>query len=289
MKKIFIFNLAIIVILTVALASCSNNKEDGGNNVIDTDIGETNNTNDDVSTEQKEILHKQKYEPSEALEAEDNFAKCVEELQARKNNKKEKLDIPVYYEKELFVGASHISWFGQDIRSVMLNSNPLSTGAFLASYPTSAIRINNFGFPYSVHDTETGYRAFTFFEEPYTLELVGFMIVIKDVLPYSDFLELSLGDPIEKVEEIDPVTSLYKRQFVDGWKMTPEKAAKSAELKKPLASVHYLKEGLLKIEYGMPEDGKLVITKIEFNKDRIMKDFLGNDINYTIDELDLPA
>jgi hypothetical protein len=110
------------------------------------------------------------------------------------------------------------------------------------------------------------------------------MIAIKDILPYSDFLELSVGDPIEKVEEIDPVASLYKQQFINLRKTTSENPLFEDPILS-FAGFHYLKEGLLKIEYGMTEDEKIVITNIEFNKDRITYVF----INCTIDELDLPA
>lgn len=51
----------------------------------------------------------------------------------------------------------------------------------------------------------------------------------------------------------------------------------------PITTVHYLTDGLLKIEYGqMTENREPVITNIEFSEDYKMTDALGREVNYKI-------
>lgn len=57
----------------------------------------------------------------------------------------------------------------------------------------------------------------------------------------------------------------------------------------PITTVHYLTDGLLKIEYGqMTENREPVITNIEFSEDYKMTDALGREVNYKIFDNDLP-
>lgn len=71
--------------------------------------------------------------------------------------------------------------------------------------------------------------------------------------------------------------------------MDPKGAKGSADRGFPCTSIHYLKDGLLKIEYEMLEDKSLVVNKIELHEDYILQDVLGNNVDYSIEKMDLPG
>ncbi len=62
-----------------------------------------------------------------------------------------------------------------------------------------------------------------------------------------------------------------------------------AEMNHPCCSIHYLKDGILKIEYAMPEDGKLVISNMIYSQDYKLTGATGRTLDYRINDLDLPA
>lgn len=163
------------------------------------------------------------------------------------------------------------------------------TGSLLEAYPTSAIRGRDEDTVYFVYATDTGYRLYLFASYENELQTpVGFPVLIEKLLSYTDFKNIAVGDKIEEVETIDPVTALHKKQIVEVWDLAPVAARKLAEDGYPCTTIHYLKDGILKIEYEMQEDRSLVVSNVVFNKDFQIKSANGKVINYRIEEVDLP-
>lgn len=206
---------------------------------------------------------------------------------------KTQLDIPVYYEEELLFNVNSGFTLNRDASFYNnLNSLPNDAGAILATYPTNAIRIRTDGTTYAVYDTDTGYRLYVFFESlgPDTTIGVttGFPVVIKDMLSYRDFVGLNIGDDISKVEAIDEVATLHKKMLLDVWEQDYKGAAFFAEEGHPCTSIHYLTDGILKIEYRMLEDRSLVIADMIYNKDYQITNALEQAVNHKIEDVDLP-
>jgi len=109
------------------------------------------------------------------------------------------------------------------------------------------------------------------------------------MLSYDAFSDLNLGDPIEKVEAIDSVATLHKKLIIDVWNLDPVGAENRAKYGYPCTSIHYLKDGILKIEYKMLENQDLVISDIEFSEDYTLINALDDKVDYKINEMDLPG
>lgn len=198
-----------------------------------------------------------------------------------------KLDIPLYYEDDLLNRVGLMFRLNYDACRFPRHLSSITNEAtvILASYPTNALRIREDNSSYAVYDTETGCRFYLFFDtvEPYP---VGFPIMIKDMLCRMCFASIKIGDPIENVEVIDDVTTHYKADFQN---IDPEGAKLNTEAGYPLASIHYLKDGILKINYTMQEDQSLVVSEIIFNENYQIVDGVGRVINYKIEDIDLPS
>ena len=96
---------------------------------------------------------------------------------------------------------------------------------------------------------------------------------------------LKIGDTIDKVSEIDSVASFTKIRYSQ---CSPEEAAKTARRGYPLTSIHYLTDGLLKIEYEMLEDRTLAIANMIYSPDYTLNHTVGEVIDYSIEPIDLP-
>ncbi len=203
----------------------------------------------------------------------------------------EPLDIPVYPESALFFDVNNYGFYlGRDVACYYyLNAGQNSTRGIQKRLPTSAIRLKDNGDMYSIYETDSGYRMYLFYDQSRDYAFtIGFPVVIKELLPYSDFAGLKVGDSIETVEAVDPVAGLHKKLFTEVWQINPKGAKGQADRGYPCTSIHYLSDGLLKIEYDMPEDGVLVISGIEFAPDYILTDPIGRKVDYKIEEIDLP-
>lgn len=199
-------------------------------------------------------------------------------------------DIPVYYEEELLFNTNEKYYLTRDAcfyegTSARMNDS----GAIMASYPTSAIRHRDDDSVYTIYDTDTGYRLYLFFssENEYVTP-VGFPLVVKEKLSYADFSELKNGDSIEQVEKIDSVAGLHKKELTDVFNANTKGAEGFAEMGYPYTSIHYLTDGILKIEYTVLEDKYIVISDMEFNKDYQLISANGKTVNYKITDIDLP-
>ncbi len=234
------------------------------------------------------ILHKEEF--SREKNPWGSFGNKINELYEKGIDTKKDLDIPVYYEEELLFDIDSGFDLVRDAGFYAgSNSMPNESSAIIGIYPTDAIRLKDNGSAYTIYDTDGGYRLFLFFDKCNDYQTpIGFPIIVKNILSYSDFSVLRAGDSIEFVESIESVATLHKRYIKEVWKLEPKGAKMMAEYGFPCTGLYYLKEGLLKIEYEMLDDGKITIGNIELYRDYILPDILGNKVDYSILESDLP-
>ena len=221
-------------------------------------------------------------------------------------SKMEKLDIPVYSDEKLFFTPRRGTKLGSDFSSLFSFSainNALDD--ILEELPTKAFRKAGSGEEYIIYESDSGYREYIFINREWYDDITitkGYNIVVGELLPYGSFTGLKKGDPIEKVESIDPVASLHKRYWLEVAGYVPESAAKAAKGGNPLSSIHYLEDGLLKIEYEMLADRSLVISNIVYSEEYTLtssfpiyntygteiEGVYSETINYRIEPIDLP-
>ena len=199
--------------------------------------------------------------------------------------------IPVFKEEALFFDTEGFLYLNRDACFYEgLGSRPNYTGSILLAYPTTAMRKRQDGSVYACYATDTGYRMYMNFNTYNRMSTPdGFPVVVKDVLSYDSFSGLQVGDPIDTVEAIDAVTTLHKKLLLEVWKVNTVAVKNLAEMNHPCCSIHYLKDGILKIEYAMPEDGKLVISNMIYSQDYKLTGATGRTLDYRINDLDLPG
>ena len=143
---------------------------------------------------------------------------------------------------------------------------------------------------YLMYTTEDNYRLYLFFNYSTNgcTSPLGYGLVVGKVHTSSDFAGLKKGDSIDDVIKIDDVASLYKEYFLKQVNYNTDRAKAEEEDGNSICSLHYLNDGLIKIEYTMKEEGKLIIKDIEFYQNYIMEDQDGNEVDYRIFDIDLP-
>ena len=57
----------------------------------------------------------------------------------------------------------------------------------------------------------------------------------------------------------------------------------------PLAFVHYLTDGVLKISYDMTEDGRLIVYDMVYSEDYKLIGNTGKLFDYKLFDIDLPS
>ncbi len=196
-----------------------------------------------------------------------------------------------YSEKELLyehgelIGFSQEAYYGPDlslrfdgIRNIRQN------------LPTAAIRQRDDDSYYMMFLTEKNYRLYLFFSDAYNKcrSTAGYGLVVGKVHSYSDFSNLQEGDSIDDVIAIDDVAALYKEYLLKYVKYNPYRAGEEEKTGAYSCSLHYLNDGLLKIEYTMKEEGKLIIRKMAYYPDYILKGADNKEVNYKILDEDLP-
>ena len=200
-------------------------------------------------------------------------------------------EVPVYAENELLFNYHSSIDLPRD-GSIYYDSGglPTNTDGILFKYPTCAIRQRDKDTIYLSYDMDTGYRLFLFLHggKMDCIAYGGYPLIVGTLNSYRDYEKLHIGSPIEDLEKIDPIATIYKRYILDFWKWEPVSIKASIANNTPIASVHYLKDGLLQISYTMEESGKLIIYDIQYSKDRVIPDRWGNPVDYTILDKDLP-
>ncbi len=200
--------------------------------------------------------------------------------------------IPVYSEDDLIFKKGNYVFIAKDASSYRaLDGCPTSSLSMLMRYPTQALRQRDADTIYLVYDMDTGNRLFLFLTSEYNYDAYyGFPIILSgSIKSFNDFSSLKPGDSIERVIEIDPLTSIYKRAILEKMEVNVIAVENLAKRGTPVTSVHYLNDGLLLIEYSMPEEGNLVISDIKYSKDYKYTDCLGYTIDYTILDCDIPT
>ena len=203
-------------------------------------------------------------------------------------SKFEKLDIPVYPDDELLLNNFIVQICEDACQFSLFAEFPNKLDYVYELYPTKALRKASTGEEYLIYESESGYREYVFLRHWEEINLTvtnGFPIVVGELLPYKAFEQLKVGDTIDSVEEIDPIAVFTKRRFEY---CAPNVAASNAKRGYPITSIHYLSDGLLKIEYEMLEDGSLVISNMVYSPDYTLKHTVGEVINYRIEPIDLP-
>ena len=164
----------------------------------------------------------------------------------------------------------------------------------LKEAPDAIMREREDGSRYLIIDSDEGCRWFFMMGPDWqqfgSPVLVGFPLLCKNKLSCNDFKELSVGQTMADVEAIDDVCKYYRQCWFGetyNFKSADFEACYSEG--RAFASIHYLKDGLLKIEYGsINENGEPVICNIEYYLDYKMKSCTDKIVDYSINELDLP-
>lgn len=231
-------------------------------------------------------LSKKEIDPNNELS---NYRETISETK-EKNINTELVDIPLYLGDELLFGTDGQFYLSRDACFYEgQNACQNSLRGILRTYPTEAIRERDENTIYLVYDTDTGYRLFLFSSyDNDLLSTIGFPVVVKKELKYEDFKSLKSGDTIEEVSKIDPVAGLVKRDVLEVWGLDSKGYQWYKENGYPPTSIHYLEDGIIKIEYEMKEDRSLVISNIVYNENYDLVSANGKTINYRINELDLP-
>ena len=162
--------------------------------------------------------------------------------------------------------------------------NP-SMGAFLHSYPNTEvneIETSNAYLAYRTKDSDGKIvYLYCFFtgsgsvaKEHWTLR--GPVLFAYERLSHADFADIAVGDPIEKVTQIDPATAQY-------YCTNPETDIVISSL--VWESYHLLEDGILVITY----DDALVVTDIAYYADFVIPDEVtGEQLTRKVDIGDLP-
>ena len=201
----------------------------------------------------------------------------------------EKLEnIPVYDAEDLiyklyFIGVDNNSY-------AVLSSLPNSTDGFLTHYPGAAWRKFEDGHAYMVYDADNGYRLFIQFGKEYEYcASYGYPVLIKEQHSYADFEGLKVGDSIDKVCEIDSVGTIYKKLFSEVYCIDAQNARITRECGEgPYSSMHYLTDGILRIEYDFDEKMNATIANMVYSPDYVLSGMYDIPVNYRIAEVDLP-
>ena len=92
---------------------------------------------------------------------------------------------------------------------------------------------------------------------------------------------------MEKVEAIDKVATLH-REAIHYTYLNPFDFELRTKEGNPIVSVHYLKDGLLIIEYTMVEQPNIIVSKISFYEDYVVPTADGKMTSHKIKDIDLP-
>jgi len=135
-------------------------------------------------------------------------------------------------------------------------------------FPIECLRQMSDGRMYCIQKTDDGGLFYAFFDG----NLLISTVYSKKILYQRDFNGIKVGDSIAKVEQIDPVTTEVVRRTINS---RPEAVSK-----------HFLKDGLIVIDYQIQDD-TYIITEKNIYPDFKLKGKAG-DIEYSYDHSILP-
>jgi len=122
---------------------------------------------------------------------------------------------------------------------------------------------------YAVYKTDEGGLAYRFFaDDAYKRRYKGIYVLshniyVKKKISHSEFEKVKIGDSIERVEEIDPATELYKNELIDT---------------ESFSTIHLLTDGVMLVHYNKSgEDYK--VSVIDYFDDFIIS-FDDHDTTY---------
>ena len=287
MKKLILSVLCIVLILCIVAGCGRKNVEPGGTPTdsakAEGTINQTESTGLTDTTQGKEVT-----ESTDATQSTEPSQEPKPPKEPEPEENLEPLDIPVYKKETLLknmirLGVDSASFYG-------LSASPYASQDYtFEKIPTTAVRLISVDHSYAIYETDTGCRVYLFFYLPENASIAlrkGYPIAIMDMLSYSDFANLKVGDSIDAVEQVDSAISLYKDRYGSYNLIAMENREKQNN---PVCSVHYLEDGILRIIYTMPEEGKLVISEIIYNEDYCLTDKLNRNISYKIKSVDLPT
>jgi hypothetical protein len=196
------------------------------------------------------------------------------------------LDVPVYYEAELIPFNECFSITYNSDLNTYINTRSDTFRQIAAMYPTKAIRKGVDGQNiYIMYDTDTGYRVYCFFsyEKTQYRDKDGFTIFIRkgQNLSYGNFENIQVGSEISDVQRIDPNIA-YSWDAFDTWNEAVME--NSIKMGMPPTTIHYLKDGILKIEY-MRISGRYFVTRMVYSMDYTLDGLFGSTC-YKIADID---
>ncbi len=195
--------------------------------------------------------------------------------------------IPVYKEEALIYQRGNRGFkLGHDY-SWFLKEYEYCTSIFgtLQHRPTEAIRKNG-DMIYLLYDIDTGYRLCVYWDTEGYCWLDRFAVLLGEKMYWKDFSGLKPGDSFDAVNAIDPRAGIQKDAFLAYW-VAPQLEAYH-EKGQFFTTIHYLADGLVKIQYEMQKDETFTIAKIEFHDDYMMENAFGVEQSYKLDDRDLP-
>ena len=143
---------------------------------------------------------------------------------------------------------------------------------------------------YMIYDINDECREFIFlglgWQKAGKCVRVGYSVLYKNDLCYEDFSEITVGKTMSDVKEVDDVIAYYE-DFYNYHCALP--SFKEIYNEYPYCSIHYLRDGLLRIIYDFAESSdKVTITAIEYYPDYKLETCMGDLVDYKINPLDLP-
>lgn len=201
----------------------------------------------------------------------------------------EPLEAPVYNADEL-LSALGINRIVADFCCAIY---PVDLSYILNIAPTEAQRKINQNKGYIFYETEEGYRLYIFYDSKFMSDeephCVGFPVYVKELHSFAEFANLKIGDTIDDVALIDPAACRIRDSGL-GQSYYHSCIANNM----PMASFHYLSNGVLKIEYDMNDEGVIYIINIVYSPNYRLMSTKGKStkeyaVVYKIYPEDLPA
>ena len=160
-------------------------------------------------------------------------------------------------------------------------------------FPNAAVRERDEHCRYYIVETDNDSRLFFFADDHNDFTTIcGYPILTRGPLPYEAFAELGAGDPIEAVVSIDPSAELARHLLLDVFKITQyetmfEQLGSFAvvdgnTVAKTISTLHYLSDGVLRIDYTLNENKELVIAAMTYGADWKLANAGGVIIDYRI-------